>query len=172
MAQKRELAASQLRPARFGVWVGDMSESLSPEAAARDALRQYYAAFNAGDWGGMLGLLTEDVVHDVNQGGRERGREAFGAFLERMRECYAEQVEDLVLWADVSGTRAAAEFTVLGRYLQADAGLPPAKGQEYRLAAGAFFALREGRVARVTLYYNLEEWLRQVGAGGSDGEMA
>lgn len=149
-----------------------MSDSFSPEAAARDALRRYYAAFNAGDFAGMLALLTEDVVHDVNQGARERGREAFTAFLERMRECYAEQVQDLVLWADESGTRAAAEFIVLGRYLQADAGLPEAKGQEYRLPAGAFFDLREGRIARVTLYYNLEEWLRQVRPRRAEREIA
>ena len=60
------------------------------------------------------------------------------------------------------GVRAAAEFTVLGEYLATDEGLPPAKGQSYRLNAGAFFAVRDGKVARVTNYYNLEDWIRQV----------
>jgi steroid delta-isomerase-like uncharacterized protein len=61
------------------------------------------------------------------------------------------------------GARAAAEFTVLGEYLATDEGLPPAKGQRYRLNAGAFFAVRDGKVARVTNYYNLQDWIRQVG---------
>ena len=51
-----------------------------PERDAAAALvRRYYEAFNAGDRPGMLALLTEDVVHDVNQGGREVGRDAFAA---------------------------------------------------------------------------------------------
>ena len=40
-------------------------------------IRAYYAAFDAGDREGMLALLAEDVVHDVNQGPREVGQAAF-----------------------------------------------------------------------------------------------
>jgi steroid delta-isomerase-like uncharacterized protein len=64
--------------------------------------------------------------------------------------------------ADSSGTRAAAEFTVHGTYLVADEGLPPARGQSYQLPAGAFFQLRDGLISRVTMYYNLNDWLAQV----------
>lgn len=137
---------------------------MTPRDSALDLLRRYYAAFNAGDRGGVLALLTEDVVHDINQGGSETGVAAFRAFMERMDRCYRERIEDLTLMASEDGTRAAAEFTVLGEYLATDEGLPAANGQTYRLPAGAFFTLREGRVARVTMYYNLQEWLRQVGA--------
>lgn len=141
-----------------------MSDSPAPLSAALDVLTRYYAAFNAGDHTGMLALLTEDVAHDTNQGDRETGRAAFAVFLGRMERCYAEQLVDLVLWADPTGTRAAAEFTVLGTYLATDDGLPEATGQTYRLPAGAFFTLRDGRIGRVTMYYNLTDWLRQVGA--------
>ena len=138
----------------------------SLQDAALDLLQRYYAAFNAGDREAFLSLLTEDVVHDINQGGSERGTAAFRAFMERMDRCYRESIEDLVLMADETGTRAAAEFTVMGEYLATDEGLPPAKGQTYQLSAGAFFTLRHGRVARVSMYYNLEEWLRQIRAAG------
>jgi steroid delta-isomerase-like uncharacterized protein len=37
-----------------------------------------------------------------------------------------------------------------------------ARGQRYVLPAGAFFDIRDGRIARVTNYYNLQDWLRQV----------
>ena len=39
---------------------------------------------------------------------------------------------------------------------------PRAKGQTYVLPAGAFFAIRNGQITRVTNYYNLTEWLMQV----------
>lgn len=52
-----------------------------------------------------------------------------------------------------------------GEYLKTDPSLPEAHGQHYVLPAGAFFAIRDGRIARVTTYYNLQDWLKQVGAG-------
>ncbi|WP_185961208.1 ketosteroid isomerase-related protein [Telmatospirillum sp. J64-1] len=133
-------------------------------SSAQDVIERYYAAFNAGDVEGFLALLTDDVVHDINQGGREVGKEAFAAFLARMNRCYAEQITDLVIMTEPSGRRAAAEFTVLGTYKETDEGLPPATGQTYRLPAGAFFEIRDGKVARISNTYNLQDWLRQVGA--------
>ena len=58
--------------------------------------------------------------------------------------------------------RAAAEFVVNGVYLQTDDGLPEARGQTYVLPAGTFFTLRDGRIQRVTTYYNLADWIAQV----------
>jgi steroid delta-isomerase-like uncharacterized protein len=124
----------------------------------------YYRAFNAGDRAGMLALLSDDVVHDINQGAREVGRERFATFLEHMAECYQERLLDLAIMRDASGTRFAAEFSVVGKYLRADAGLPAAHGQTYRLPAGAFLEVAGGRITRVTTYYNLPDWLAQVGA--------
>jgi len=68
----------------------------------------------------------------------------------------------MVIMVGADGARAAAEFQVLGEYLAQDAGLPPARGQHYALPAGAFFSLKDGRISRVTMYYNLPEWLCQV----------
>ncbi|MGN6519202.1 MAG: ketosteroid isomerase-related protein [Dokdonella sp.] len=131
---------------------------------ARALIETYYAAFNRADWHAMLDCLTGDVVHDPNQGTREYGREAFRAFLARMDRCYEERLHDIVVLAAGDGTRAAAEYVVHGRYKATDEGLPPARDQRYMLPGGAFFDLRDGRIARVTNYYNLHDWLRQVGA--------
>jgi steroid delta-isomerase-like uncharacterized protein len=128
-------------------------------------IRAYYDAFNRGDRAAMLALLTEEVVHDINQGGREVGKQAFARFLARMDRCYRERLEDIVVMTSADGTRAAAEFTVHGTYLATDAGLPQARGQSYTLPAGTFFALEGGRIARVTTCYNLADWSAQVGAG-------
>lgn len=124
----------------------------------------YYAAFNRGDWEAMLACLDEAVVHDLNQGERESGRDAFRAFLARMDRSYVERLEDIVVMATADGVRAAAEYVVHGEYRATDEGLPPAQGQRYVLPGGAFFEVRDGKITRVTNYYNLQEWLRQVGA--------
>ncbi|HWT09528.1 MAG TPA: ketosteroid isomerase-related protein [Roseomonas sp.] len=131
---------------------------------ATSLIRAYLDAFNRGDRPAMLALLADDVAHDVNQGGREVGRDAFAAFLARMDRCYRERLVDIVVMAEPTGTRAAAEFVVEGAYLATDEGLPPASGQTYRLPAGAFYAIRDGRIARVTMFYNLTDWLDQIRA--------
>ncbi len=123
----------------------------------------YYAAFNRGDRDAMLALLNDDVAHDLNQGAREIGRDAFAAFMARMDRCYREQLRDIVVMASPDGSRAAAEYVVHGEYLADDEGLPPANGQTYVLPGGAFFEIRDGRIARVTNYYNLQDWIAQVG---------
>lgn len=131
--------------------------------AAKALVERYYAAFNAGDMDAFLSLLTDDVIHDINQGSREIGKEAFRAFMVRMNSSYKEELVDVVIMTNEDGTRAAAEFVVLGAYLKSDEGLPEAHGQTYRLPAGAFFELRDGKVARISNYYNLEDWIAQVG---------
>ena len=132
-----------------------------------DALiRAYYAAFNRGDMPGFLSLLTDNVAHDISQGGRQTGRDAFARFMEHMNRCYAERIEDLVVLTEPAGQRAAAEFTVHGTYRSTDPGVPPgtapARGQGYVLPAGAFFTLRDGRIARVSNHYSLADWVAQV----------
>ena len=126
-------------------------------------IETYYDAFNRGDRETMLACLADDVVHDLNQGAREHGREAFRAFLARMDRSYTERLSDIVIMATPDGMRAGAEYIVHGTYKATDEGLPVATGQTYVLPGGAFFDIRDGRIARVTNYYNLQDWLRQVG---------
>ena len=128
------------------------------------SVERYFDAFNAGNVDGMLSCLTDDVAHHVNEGGVRIGKEQFAAFCAHMSRCYAETLTDMVVLVSDNGTRAAAEYIVNGTYIETDAGLPEATGQTYRLPAGSFFDLRDGKISRVTTYYNLADWIRQVSA--------
>lgn len=130
---------------------------------ASELVKAYYDAFNAGDMPAFLDLLADDVAHDINQGARQVGKAAFADFMAHMNRCYRERLSDLVIMTSPDGSRAAAEFVVHGEYLADDEGLPPARGQTYVLPAGAFFELKDGKVARISNYYNLNDWIAQVG---------
>lgn len=122
----------------------------------------YYDAFNAGRTDEMLTYLHDEVEHHVNEGGIRRGKAAFAEFNAHMTRSYRERLTDIVIFANEAGDRAAAEFVVNGTYLATDEGLPPANGQTYVLPAGTFFTVKGGKIARVTTYYNLADWTRQV----------
>ena len=90
------------------------------------------------------------------------GKAAFADFCAHMSETYREELRDMVVMANDDGTRGAAEFVVHGQYLKTDPGLPEARGQRYVLPAGGFFTLKDGKITRVTTYYNLNDWIAQV----------
>lgn len=130
---------------------------------AADTIRAYYDAFNAQDMDAFLALLDDEVAHDINQGARQVGKAAFAKFMDHMNRCYRETLTDIVVMQSADGTRGAAEFIVNGTYLATDEGLPEANGQTYRLPAGAFFEVKDGKVARISNYYSLPDWIAQVG---------
>jgi len=131
---------------------------------AKVIVTAYYAAFNAADAAAMLACVSDDIEHRVNEGGIRRGRDKFAEFCAHMGVSYRETLKDIEIFSNAAGNRAAAEFVVQGQYLQTDPGLPEAKGQRYTLPAGAFFDLKDGKISRVTTFYNLNDWIAQVSA--------
>ena len=135
-----------------------------PRQETLSLIRRYYDAFNAGDAAGMLACLSDDIEHRVNEGTPRIGKARFAEFCSHMGVSYREQLQDMVIFATDDGTRAAAEFVVHGTYLQTDPGLPDAVGQTYILPAGGFFEVAGGKIARITTFYTLNDWIRQVSA--------
>ncbi len=133
-------------------------------AETRALIEAYYAAFNALNPEGMTALVAEDVEHRVNEGGIRHGRAKFAEFGAHMGVSYREELKEIEIFVNHDGSRAAAEFVVHGEYLKTDPGLPEARGQRYILPAGSFFVLRGGRIARITTFYNLNDWIAQVSA--------
>ncbi|CUH74636.1 Ketosteroid isomerase-related protein [Tritonibacter multivorans] len=129
-----------------------------------DTIARYFAAFNADDTEAMIDCLADDVAHHVNEGNIRIGKAKFRDFCAHMDRCYKENLTDMQIFVSDDGTRAAAEFTVNGTYLATDEGLPEATGQTYKLPAGSFFSLKDGQITRVTTYYNLSDWIKQVSA--------
>jgi len=135
------------------------------EADTKALIGRYLDAFNASDWDAMLACLHEDVAHDINEGGREIGKEKFRWFNAEMARHYDERLADIAIMVGEGGVRAAAEFTVHGTYKATAEGLPKASGQTYTLPAGIFFEVDDGLISRVTTYYNLKDWIAQVEKG-------
>ena len=82
-----------------------------------------------------------------------------------MSRCYDENLtgtKEIVIFEAEDKSRAAAEYVVNGTYLATDDGLPEACGQTYRLSAGSFFDMSDGKISRVTTRYNLSDWIAQV----------
>ena len=97
-------------------------------------IRAYYDAFNRADPDAMLALLTEDVAHDINQGSRESGRDAFARFMQRMNTAYRERLTDMVVMATPDGSRGGGIYCA--RDLSGGGGRPAAGARAELCAAG------------------------------------
>ena len=127
---------------------------------------RFCAAYSRADLDGMVDCVADDVVHDVNQGERETGKAAFRAYLEKHAHNFREEWRDVVVMSVDDGTRAAAEFCVHGVYQHTTPGMPDAHGQRYVLTAGIFFAVNQGKIARITPYYNQHDRQAQIARAG------
>lgn len=130
--------------------------------AALDIVKQYYNSFNEKNWEGMLSLLHPDVRHEPNQGEVRVGIEKFTEFMRSMDDAYEETLTDMVFFTEPTDSRVSAEFVVNGIYKKADEGFPAAHNQKYVLPAAAFLEVTDGKISRVTTYYNLELWIKLV----------
>lgn len=116
----------------------------------------FHNAFDRGARAGMLSLLADNVVHDVNHGPREVVKPAFAACLQRVSTSYSKQLRDIVVMAARDDHRAAAEFVAHGTFIADDAGMAAVRGQPYVLPGGACFALRDNRIRRAS-YFNPQQ---------------
>lgn len=131
-----------------------------------EVIKAYYNAFNEQDYEKMLSLLSEDIKHGINEGSIVSGKSAFRKFLARMDHHYQEQVKELQVLQGEDSSRMAAEFKIDGIYKETDEGLPEANGQSYYISVGAFFDVKDGKITRITNYYNLSNWIEIVEKGG------
>lgn len=128
----------------------------------RALIMRFLKAFDEGDSAAMLACLADDVIHDINQGDREIGKEKFRWFLAARARHFRESIGDIAVMTDEDGMHAAAEFTLRGTYLSSMEGLPQATGQRYALAAGCFFDVDDGRISRVSAHFNRTAWIEQL----------
>lgn len=128
----------------------------------KNVIERYFDLFNKGDAEGMLALIDEHIVHEINQGKIQKGKNKFRDFLNHMNDCYKEELIDIVIMDAQNKINFSAEFIVQGIYLKTDGSLPEARKQKYSIRAGSFFEIRDGKISRVTTYYNLPLWIELV----------
>jgi steroid delta-isomerase-like uncharacterized protein len=127
-----------------------------------ELIKKYYDAFNRQDYATMLACVSDDVVHEVNEGDVQKGIGLFKDFLGVMDTHYSEQVKNLAVFSSETPGRFAAEFNIDGRYIKSQKGLPEANNQPYFIRVGAFLEVQGSKIARITNYYNLQNWIKAV----------
>lgn len=138
-------------------------QSLFPlKSSSEDLIRKFFKHLNAEEWREASLLLSDQILHDINQGPRVIGREPFLKYLVETARYYKEVVSDVFVLSSEDGSRGSAEFYVHGEYLKTHGLLPKAHGQRYEGFHGVFFEIEDQQISRFSHYFNYQSFLEQL----------
>lgn len=115
------------------------------------AMRAYYAAYNAEDPARLADLLDEQVVL-CSAVGEQRGREAYIATYRYMIENFIDAMEPIEIVALDDGARVRISDRLIARHDIADfMGRRMAKGEEMTLDLVGHYRFRNGRIVAISI---------------------
>ena len=138
-----------------------MSSSTSPEEIRR-IVDELYAAWSLHQPERIDAIFTDDGVYEDVAGGRiQQGKEEIKQLL---RSAYAwapdfrVTMKSLIVSDDCAATEWISEGIQTGPI-----GDLPASGNSFRLRGASILVFRDGKIAKVTDYYDMAGFLRQLG---------
>lgn len=134
-------------------------------ADTESLLRRCFDAFNASDHAAILASVSEEVALDIGYGPRETGRDKLRRLLAERAGHFEDRAGDLAIMTDESGVRAAAEFTLRGRYVATAPGFAPASGQSYSVPASILVEVDDGLITRASLHVDMDGLAARLAKG-------
>jgi len=129
-------------------------------------VNEMYAAWSLHQPERVDALFTDDAVHeDVASGHISRGK---AAIKQLMRDAFAfapdfrSMLRSLAIAGDTATTEWVIEGTQTGPAATPFGELAPS-GRTFRLCGASILIFREGKIARVTDYYDMATFLRHLG---------
>jgi steroid delta-isomerase-like uncharacterized protein len=119
-------------------------------------------AYNRGDADAAASFMSEDcVVLNLGTGQRTTGRAAYRETVEMALTAFSDLRFEKTTFV-VDGAAFATEWTMSGVHTGDLPGLP-ATGRSFRVPGATVGEVRDGKLARVTEYTNMADFLTQVG---------
>jgi steroid delta-isomerase-like uncharacterized protein len=128
-----------------------------------DWIKTYVDAWNSHDGERVVKLMASDITfEDVAAGQRHEGSEAMKSFVAEMHQWTSDVVMETTSMQQ-SGDRYAFEWELRGTNTGAAGGLP-ATGKQFLIRGVSIGELdSEGRIAHNRDYWNMADYLAQVG---------
>ncbi|MBS0288168.1 MAG: nuclear transport factor 2 family protein [Proteobacteria bacterium] len=125
-------------------------------------IEEFYKHFNAKDLDKMYAMLSDNVQHEMNDGGMQKGKAAFVKMIQDSTKNYQENVDNVIYMVSDDGKHVATKFTFKGKYISTDESNIPAKGQSYQANAINYFDIENGKIVTAMCWYNHQDWIKQV----------
>ena len=126
-------------------------------------LRDENAAWNSQDMDKLVTFYTDDCIkEDLAVGVATRGKKELKALTSGAFAAMPDLKTELKSSFN-SGDWAATEWIMSGTYSNNFPGIPPATGKSFSVRGATIMELRNGKIHRVSDYWNFASFLQQVG---------
>jgi steroid delta-isomerase-like uncharacterized protein len=140
-----------------------MATDIRASAAAERTLEEWAAGWSAHDAERVAALFTDDCLYeDATMGVVNRGKEELRGFARAILEAFPDFTIDLTS-RFAAGDWAATEWTMAGTHRGDLPGLP-ATGKRFSLRGSTVVELRQDKIKRLTDYWDMASFLKQIGA--------
>lgn len=83
--------------------------------------------------------------------------------MKKVNDSFDETLDNIIILISNDGQFAAAHWIDHGKYYKDYPGMDvSAKNQTYVIPGGHFFEIKNGKLSRVTTYYNLVDFMKQI----------
>lgn len=138
-----------------------MSSTTSAEQIHR-LVHELYAAWSLHEPDRINTIFTDDAIYsDVAGGKNQRGKEQIKQLL-RSAFAWAPDFRVTLISLTVGSDAAATEWLSEG-IQTGPIGDLPASGNSFRLRGASILTFRDGKISKVTDYYDMATFLRQLG---------
>lgn len=128
-----------------------------------ELVNTYYNALNNKNMNQFFAIITPNVIHDINQGGSEQGIGKFKLFMQQSNNSFDEKLSHIIIMVSNDGNYATGQWIDHGTYYRDFPGMGlKAKNQKYILRGANIFEITNGKISRVTTYFNEAEFMTQV----------
>ncbi len=139
---------------------------LTPDGATTMSwINEYLEAWSSHDADAVIGYMTHDVVFtDLGLGERLEGTDAVKNFIYSQELNFSTDYRFTLEQEIITDTACSFEWTMSGTNdrVHTARGLP-ATGAHFEVHGISFGVLQEGKIKDIRLYWNLTEYLMQVG---------
>lgn len=126
------------------------------------------AAWNSHDADRIATFYTEDCIkEDVAVGASTRGKEEMKGLLHRVFAAFPDLNVKLTSCFH-SDEWAASEWIMNGTYTNQFLGIPPPTGRSFSVRGSTIMKLQNGKISRVSDYWNFLSFLQQLGLSPND----
>ena len=122
----------------------------------------YYLAYNAEDIEGQIKLMTDNVVYHSNSDKIRTGADAYRKYTAGLFQEIDEKCIDIKYFVDENQGIVTAQSRAEGKYVTSSEGLPKAKGQKYNIPVVEVFEIKDGKITKLSTYYNEDLWKTQI----------
>lgn len=146
----------------FGCAQKPMADTAKKSDLLKAVAEAYYMAYNKADVEGQTKLMTDDMIYHSNSDKIRVGKDAYHKYTVGLFKEIDEKCIDIKYFVDEAQGVVTAQSRVEGKYVTSSEGLPKAKGQKYNIPVVEVFEIKDGKIKKLTTYYNEDLWKTQI----------